>query len=40
MSDNFGKIFISDTDKDRVEKIVRNFGTEYRKFVVENGAIV
>jgi DNA replication and repair protein RecF len=40
MSDNFGQIFISDTDKDRVEKIVRNFGTEYRKFVVENGAIV
>lgn len=40
MGDNFGQIFISDTDNDRVEKIVRNFGTEYRKFVVENGTIV
>ncbi len=40
MGDNFGQIFISDTDNDRVEKIVRNFGTEYRKFVVENGEIV
>lgn len=40
MGENFGQIFITDTDSDRIEKIVRNFGTDYRKFVVTNGEVV
>ena len=39
MNENFGQIFITDTDNDRIEKIVRNFGKEYRKFVVVSGTI-
>lgn len=40
MSENFGQIFITDTDNDRVEKIVRNFGTDYKKFQIEKGEVV
>lgn len=37
---NFGQIFITDTDNDRIEKIVRNFGADYQIFEVENGKVI
>jgi len=40
MDENFGQIFITDTDVERIEKIVRNFETDFKKFTVQNGEIV
>ncbi len=35
----FGQIFITDTHDSRVEEIVQQFDTDYKKFRVENGSI-
>lgn len=35
---NFGQVFITDTHENRVEEIIKNFETDYKKFYIENGA--
>ena len=34
---NFGQVFITDTHENRVEEIIKNFETDYKKFYIENG---
>jgi len=36
---DFGQVFITDTHPEKAEAIARNFGGEYRKFVVEAGTV-
>ncbi len=36
---DFGQVFITDTHPEKAEAIARNFGGEYRKFVVEAGKV-
>ena len=36
---NFGQIFITDTHEKRIEEIIKNFRTDFKKFIVESGAI-
>lgn len=38
--DNFGQIFITDTNRTHLDEIVRHSGSDYRIFTVENGCIV
>ena len=33
----FGQIFITDTHENRVEEIIKNFETDYKKFYIEDG---
>lgn len=40
LDQDFGQIFITDTHENRLEKIVEQYGTNYRKFTVENGKII
>ena len=40
MNDKFGQIFISDTDVNRIEKIVRNFETDFKKFEINEGSAI
>ena len=35
---DFGQVFITDTHENRVEEIIKNFETDYKKFFIENGA--
>ncbi len=35
---SFGQVFITDTDEGRVENIIREFGTGYRRYNIDNGA--
>ena len=35
MENDFGQVFITDTHENRVEEIVKNFGTDYKKFYIE-----
>lgn len=35
----FGQIFITDTHETRIAEIIQQFGVDYRRFVVEDGAI-
>lgn len=35
----FGQVFITDTHKDRIMKIVTGFGTDFRQFEIEAGSI-
>ena len=37
--DNFGQIFITDTNRDHLDKILRKIEGEYKVFSVENGAV-
>ena len=34
---NFGQVFITDTHENRVEEIIKNFATDYKKFYIEDG---
>ena len=34
---NFGQVFITDTHENRVEEIIKNFETNYKKFYIEDG---
>lgn len=34
---NFGQVFITDTHENRVEEIIKNFETNYKKFYIESG---
>jgi DNA replication and repair protein RecF len=38
-SDNFGQIFITDTNRDHLDQILRNSSLDYKIFHVENGEI-
>lgn len=38
-SDSFGQIFITDTNRDHLDQILRNSALDYRIFHVENGEI-
>ena len=40
LEQDFGQIFITDTHENRIEKIVEQYATNYRKFTVENGKIL
>jgi len=40
LDQNFGQIFITDTHENRLEKIVEQYATDYRKFTVENGNLL
>ena len=35
MKNDFGQVFITDTHENRVEEIVKNFGTDFKKFYIE-----
>ncbi len=37
---DFGQIFITDTHEKRMEEIIKNFGTDYKKFIIEEGKIL
>ncbi len=37
--DEFGQIFITDTNRDHLDKILRHYSFDYRIFTVENGAL-
>ena len=37
---DFGQVFITDTHSERGEKLAKKFSDEYKKFVVENGAVL
>lgn len=37
---NFGQIFITDTQRSRIEAVVSSFSGEYKIFEVENGAVI
>ncbi len=34
---DFGQVFITDTHENRVEEIIKNFDTDFKKFYIENG---
>lgn len=34
---DFGQVFITDTDRDRIEAIIQSFNVDYKKFIIENG---
>jgi len=34
---DFGQVFITDTHESRVEEIIKNFETDFKKFYIENG---
>ncbi len=36
---NFGQIFITDTNKDRVESILSDISIEYKLFIIDNGIV-
>ena len=38
--DDFGQIFITDTNKDHLDRILANSKHEYKLFYVENGIVV
>lgn len=38
VEENFGQVFITDTDEHRVENIISRFGTDFRRYRIENGA--
>jgi len=40
LDQDFGQIFITDTHENRLEKIVEQYITNYRKFTVDNGKII
>lgn len=40
LDQDFGQIFITDTHENRLEKIVEQYATDYRKFTVENGNLL
>ncbi|MEM6965819.1 MAG: DNA replication/repair protein RecF [Bacteroidota bacterium] len=37
---NFGQVFITDTHENRVEEIIKNFETNYKKFYIEAGMVL
>lgn len=37
---DFGQVFITDTHENRVEQIIQNFETNYKKFYIENGRLI
>lgn len=37
---DFGQIFITDTDKNRIATIVETFNVDYQKFIIENGEAI
>ena len=37
---NFGQVFITDTHDSRVEEIIKNFETDYKKFYIEKGTCI
>lgn len=39
LEQNFGQVFITDTDEHRVEHIIQNFETDYAKFYIERGTV-
>ncbi|MEO1514882.1 MAG: DNA replication and repair protein RecF [Bacteroidota bacterium] len=40
LEQNFGQVFITDTHEHRLEEILSGLGSEYRKFLVQNGEAV
>ncbi len=36
---NFGQVFITDTHENRVEEIIKNFETDFKKFYIEEGKV-
>jgi DNA replication and repair protein RecF len=38
-SDDFGQIFITDTNRENMDYILQKVGGDYQLFLVENGAI-
>jgi DNA replication and repair protein RecF len=38
-SDRFGQIFITDTNRDHLDRILRKLEGDYRVFGVENGCV-
>lgn len=36
---DFGQVFITDTYENRVEEIIQAYGSEFKKFVIENGVV-
>ena len=37
---DFGQVFITDTHESRVEEIIKNFETNFKKFYIENGEAI
>jgi DNA replication and repair protein RecF len=37
--DNFGQIFITDTNREHLDKILKKMGSDYKMFEVNNGNI-
>lgn len=38
VEENYGQVFITDTDEHRVENIISRFGTDFRRYRIENGS--
>jgi hypothetical protein len=39
LQEEFGQVFITDTDEERMTKLIGAFDVAYRKFVVREGAV-
>ncbi|MEM1325905.1 MAG: DNA replication and repair protein RecF [Bacteroidota bacterium] len=39
LQEEFGQVFITDTDEERMTQLIEAFGVSYRKFVVKDGSI-
>ena len=37
--DNFGQIFITDTNREHLDRILHKVGSDYKMFCVEQGAV-
>lgn len=40
MENEFGQVFITDTHEMRIEEIIRQFGTDYKKIVIKKGKVI
>ncbi len=40
VQEDFGQVFITDTDENRIEKIIQLFDVDYKKFIVNRGQII
>jgi DNA replication and repair protein RecF len=39
VGDNFGQIFITDTNREHLDRILQKIGGDYKMFLVDNGVI-
>ena len=37
---NFGQVFITDTHSERGEALAKKIGSDYKKFIIENGSLM